>query len=122
MPTKKKHYYLRNSVWRLTTVLYYSSFQDWFAFIGNGSEFNFTLSGEALFPNNNAPTAEDNYGFCQVRVFDTYRKQSGYLGERQILMCSASTLVLRLQLGISEKELRHGLHISFTIRVNLFYP
>jgi len=41
-------------------------FQDWFAFIGNGSEFNATLEGEALFPNFKAPTAEDNYGFCQV--------------------------------------------------------
>ena len=111
MPTKK-HYYLRNSVFSLTTVLYYSSFQEWFAFIGNGSEFNFTLSGEARFPNNKAPTAEDNYGFCQVRVFDTYRKPSGYLGEKQILLRSVSTLVLRLQLGISEKQLPHGLHIS----------
>ena len=42
--------------------------QDWFAFVGNGSEFNFTLSGEADFPNSNPPTAEENYGFCQVSV------------------------------------------------------
>jgi len=57
----------------LITELQFSSFQDWFAFIGNGSEFNFTLSGEAIFPNEKAPTAEDNYGFCQVRVFDSYK-------------------------------------------------
>jgi len=56
---------------RLTTALHVSSFQDWFAFIGNGSEFNFTLSGEAIFPNKKAPTPEDNYGFCQVRLLDS---------------------------------------------------
>ena len=57
------------------TVLHYSSFQDWFAFIGNGSvDYNLTLSGEAFFPNNKAPTAEDNYGFCQVRLLDSYQK------------------------------------------------
>ncbi len=44
--------------------------QDWFAFSGNGSEFNFTLTGEAIFSNCGNPTAEDNYGFCQVRVTD----------------------------------------------------
>ena len=42
--------------------------QDWFAFVGNGSGFSFTLSGEADFPNSSPPTAEDNYGFCQVSV------------------------------------------------------
>ena len=47
--------------------------QDWFAFVGNGSEFNFTLSGEADFPNSGTPTAEDNYGFCQVSVIDRCR-------------------------------------------------
>ena len=47
--------------------------QDWFAFVGNGSEFNFTLSGEADFPNSGTPTAEDNYGFCQVSVIDSCR-------------------------------------------------
>ena len=46
------------------------SLQDWFAFLGNGSEFNFTLVGEAFFPNTGNPTADDNYGFCQVSVFD----------------------------------------------------
>ena len=45
--------------------------QDWFAFTGNGSEFNFTLSGEAIFPNSGNPTADENYGFCQVRSFDS---------------------------------------------------
>jgi len=67
-------YYLVNSVLRSITALHFSSFQDWFAFIGNGSEFNFTLSGDAIFPNKKAPTAEDNYGFCQVRVLETYQK------------------------------------------------
>lgn len=67
-------YYLINSVLRLITALQFSSPQDWFAFIGNGSEFNFTLSGEAIFPNKKAPTAEDNYGFCQVRVLGSYQK------------------------------------------------
>lgn len=28
--------------------------QDWFAFLGNGSDFNFTLAGEAVFPNSGA--------------------------------------------------------------------
>ena len=46
------------------------SLQDWFAFLGNGSEFNFTLAGEAFFPNKGNPAADDNYGFCQVSVFD----------------------------------------------------
>lgn len=42
------------------------STQDWFAFIGNGSHFNFTRAGEVVFPNSGIPTAQDNYGFCQV--------------------------------------------------------
>ena len=46
------------------------SLQDWFAFLGNGSEFNFTLVGEAFFPNTGHPTADDNYGFCQVSAVD----------------------------------------------------
>ena len=56
-------------------IVYYSnltldlSLQDWFAFNGNGSDFNFTLVGEAFFPNSGTPTAHDNYGFCQVSVF-----------------------------------------------------
>ena len=41
-------------------------FQNWFAFTGNGSQFNFTRSGEVNFPNSGNPTADDNYGFCQV--------------------------------------------------------
>ena len=40
--------------------------QDWFAFLGNGSDFNFTLAGEAVFSNSGAPIADNNYGFCQV--------------------------------------------------------
>ncbi|XP_020609571.1 uncharacterized protein LOC110048125 [Orbicella faveolata] len=44
---------------------------DWFAFFGNGSEFNFTLVGEAFFPNTGNPTADDNYGFCQQVQFNT---------------------------------------------------
>ena len=40
--------------------------QDWFAFLGNGSELNFTITGEEIFPNNGNPSAENNYGFCQV--------------------------------------------------------
>ena len=46
------------------------SLQDWFAFLGNGSEFNFTLVGEAFFLNKGNPTPDNNYGFCQVSVFD----------------------------------------------------
>ena len=42
--------------------------QDWFAFLGNGSDFNFTMTGEAVFPNSGAPTVDNNYGFCQVSV------------------------------------------------------
>ncbi|PFX13948.1 Aggrecan core protein [Stylophora pistillata] len=45
--------------------------QDWFAFFGNGSEFNLTLSGEADFPNIVSPIADDNYGFCQEVEFNT---------------------------------------------------
>ena len=44
--------------------------QDWFAFLGSGTEFNFTLAGEAFFPNKGNPAADDKYGFCQVSVFD----------------------------------------------------
>ncbi|XP_020609574.1 uncharacterized protein LOC110048129 [Orbicella faveolata] len=44
---------------------------DWFAFFGNGSEFNFTLVGEAFFPNTGNPTTDDNYGFCQQVQFNT---------------------------------------------------
>ena len=40
--------------------------QDWFAFASNGSDFNFTRAGEVAFPNSGVPTAQDNYGFCQV--------------------------------------------------------
>ena len=40
--------------------------QDWFAVDGNASDFNSTLVGEAFFSNSGNPTADDNYGFCQV--------------------------------------------------------
>lgn len=40
--------------------------QDWFAFASNGSDFNFTRAGEVVFPKGGTPTAQDNYGFCQV--------------------------------------------------------
>jgi len=46
--------------------------QDWFAFLRNVSDFNFTLAGEAVFPNSGAPTADNNYGFCQVSVSDMH--------------------------------------------------
>ena len=42
--------------------------QDWFAFLGNGSDFNFTMAGDVVFPNSGAPTVDNNYGFCQVSV------------------------------------------------------
>ena len=48
----------------------YFSLQDWFAFVGNGSELNVTLVGEAFFPNTGNPSSDDNYGFCQVSIFD----------------------------------------------------
>lgn len=35
--------------------------QDWFAFTGNGSEFNFSRAGEVDFPNSGIPKAENNY-------------------------------------------------------------
>jgi len=46
--------------------------QDWFAFLGNGSDFNFTLAGKAVFPNSGAPTVDNDYGFCQVSVSDIH--------------------------------------------------
>lgn len=42
--------------------------QDWFAFLGNDSQVNFTITGEEFFPNNEQPSAENNFGFCQVCV------------------------------------------------------
>ena len=57
--------------WLTSSIIKYFTFlQDWFAFLGNGSEFNFTLAGEAFFPNTGRPIANDNYGFCQVSIFD----------------------------------------------------
>ena len=50
-------------------------FQNWFAFTDNGSQFNFTKSGEVDFPNSGNPTADDNYGFCQVYVSPIVKNQ-----------------------------------------------
>ncbi|CAH3029060.1 unnamed protein product [Porites evermanni] len=36
---------------------------DWFAFTGNGSQLNFTITGEEIFPNSGNPSAKNNYGF-----------------------------------------------------------
>lgn len=44
---------------------------DWFAFEGNVPGVNFTLAGEAFFPNSGFPKADDNYGFCQQTKFNT---------------------------------------------------
>ncbi|CAH3185858.1 unnamed protein product, partial [Porites lobata] len=41
---------------------------DWFAFTGNGSQLNFTITGEEIFPNSGNPSAKNNYGFCQVKT------------------------------------------------------
>lgn len=49
--------------------MFHAVSQDWFAFTSNGSDFNFTRAGEVVFPNSASPTAEDNYGFCQVIFF-----------------------------------------------------
>lgn len=45
------------------------SFQDSFAFVRNGSNFNLTMTGEVTFPNLGTPTSYDNFGFCQVPLF-----------------------------------------------------
>ena len=47
-------------------LLFILYLQDWFAFLGNGSSFNFTKTGEVTLPNIGKPIAYDNYGFCQV--------------------------------------------------------
>ncbi|KAL9963147.1 hypothetical protein ACROYT_G032322 [Oculina patagonica] len=44
---------------------------DWFAFTGNGSDFNFTRTGEVYFPNTGSPSADNNYGFCQKVPYNT---------------------------------------------------
>ena len=41
-------------------------FQEWLAFLGNGSDLNLTMAGETFFANTGSPSADDNYGFCQV--------------------------------------------------------
>ena len=42
--------------------------QDWFAFTGNGSQLNFTITGKEYFANSGNPSAQNNYGFCQVKT------------------------------------------------------
>lgn len=42
--------------------------QDWFAFTGNGSLLNFTITGKEYFANSGNPSAQNNYGFCQVKT------------------------------------------------------
>ena len=54
----------------LFNIHFILSLQDWFAFLGDGqSNYNFTITGEATFPNIGISTAYDNYGFCQVLYF-----------------------------------------------------
>ena len=48
--------------------------QDWFAFVGNGSQLNFTITGKQLFPNSGNPSSQNNYGFCQVRNWNVHFK------------------------------------------------
>ena len=61
--------------------LFFSSFlpsyiffcpQDWFAFTGNGSQLNFTITGKEYFANSGNPSAQNNYGFCQVKTTFNY--------------------------------------------------
>ncbi|KAM7452153.1 hypothetical protein ABFA07_000348 [Porites harrisoni] len=44
---------------------------DWFAFVGNGSQLNFTITGKQLFPSSGNPSSQNNYGFCQEVPFNT---------------------------------------------------
>ncbi|KAM7438980.1 hypothetical protein ABFA07_011600 [Porites harrisoni] len=44
---------------------------DWFAFTGNGSQLNFTITGKEYFANSGNPSAQNNYGFCQEVPFNT---------------------------------------------------
>jgi len=44
---------------------------EWLAFLGNGSDVNFTMAGETFFANTGSPSADDNYGFCQQVPFNT---------------------------------------------------
>jgi len=56
---------------KLTFINFVSFYvlKDWFAFEGNIPGVNFTLAGEAFFPNSGFPKADDNYGFCQVSLY-----------------------------------------------------
>ena len=54
--------------------------QDWFAFVGNGSQLNFTITGKQLFPNSGNPSSQNNYGFCQVRNWNVpFKAQSRFV-------------------------------------------
>ena len=54
--------------------------QDWFAFVGNGSQLNFTTTGKQLFPNSGNPSSQNNYGFCQVRNWNVpFKAQSRFV-------------------------------------------
>ena len=67
---------LSENVIRSLPSLFFSSFlpfyfflpQDWFAFTGNGSQLNFTITGKEYFANSGNPSAQNNYGFCQVKT------------------------------------------------------
>lgn len=60
-----------SDVCQLFHIHFILSLQDWFAFLNDDrSNYNFTITGEVIFPNIGIPTAYDNYGFCQVFHFD----------------------------------------------------
>ena len=46
--------------------------QEWFAFTGNGNQLNFTITGKEYFANSGNPSAQNNYGFCQVKTTFNY--------------------------------------------------
>ena len=50
--------------YQIQNSFFFVLLQDWFAFLGD--ELNFTIAEEKLFPNKGNPSAEDNYGFCEV--------------------------------------------------------
>ena len=48
--------------WTLYVSVFFFHQQDWFAFL----RLDNVTAGEKFFPNDGYPSAEDNYGFCQV--------------------------------------------------------
>ena len=68
---RKSFHKLLNGNSSVSTFIFFKilSFQDWFALVGNGSNFNLTMTGEVTFPNLGTPTSYDNFGFCQVPLF-----------------------------------------------------